>query len=238
MNPERWQRFISEVHWAPGFHIPKVKKLKLPKTCVPILKMNGEVIQDSTQILLWMEENFPENPLLPQDPILKKQVLAWNDDFEKLGWHLRRYVYWQVLPERSIAIELLGNHLEGWEKKTFPLIFPLVRLMIRKALNINQKSGERSLAIVRDYLDKLEHQLETKSPFLVGNQFTFADLSIASLMAPLALPKEHPVYADMRLPEKLENQLQEFSQRPGIHWVKNIYEKYRRSPSSPTQPPQ
>ena len=48
---------------------------------VPVLVAEGEVIADSPRILLWLEERFPEPPLLPADPALRAEVLELVDWF-------------------------------------------------------------------------------------------------------------------------------------------------------------
>jgi glutathione S-transferase len=48
---------------------------------VPVLVADDQVIADSPHILLWLEERFPEPPLLPADRALRAEVLEFVDWF-------------------------------------------------------------------------------------------------------------------------------------------------------------
>ena len=54
-------------HLLPGFHLRTTRKLA-PRSCVPILKTDGAVIQDSTEIIDFLEQTFPDRSLTPPDP--------------------------------------------------------------------------------------------------------------------------------------------------------------------------
>jgi glutathione S-transferase len=61
--------------------------------------------------------------------------------------------------------------------------------------------------------------------FLVGNQFTRADLAAASLLAPLCMPDKYGLNWPDHVPEQLEELVGEFHER--TKWVHEIYEKFR-----------
>lgn len=45
-----------------------------PQGLMPALDVNGQIIQQATAILEWLEETFPDPPLLPKDPIVRAQA--------------------------------------------------------------------------------------------------------------------------------------------------------------------
>ena len=47
-----------------------------PQGLVPTLEADGEVLIQSPAILEWLEESFPDPPLLPRDPLGRAQVRA------------------------------------------------------------------------------------------------------------------------------------------------------------------
>jgi glutathione S-transferase len=51
---------------------------------VPVLVAGDEVIADSSQILDWLEERFPEPPLLPRDPARRAEVQIFADWFNRV----------------------------------------------------------------------------------------------------------------------------------------------------------
>jgi glutathione S-transferase len=51
---------------------------------VPVLVAGDEVIVDSPQILDWLEERFPQPPLLPRDPARRAEVRVFADWFNRV----------------------------------------------------------------------------------------------------------------------------------------------------------
>jgi glutathione S-transferase len=64
---------------------------------------------------------------------------------------------------------------------------------------------------------------------LIGDKFGRADLTAASLLAPLARPSACPLYRNVRTPERLEQVLTRWRARRSLQWVEDIYAKYRHS---------
>lgn len=54
---------------------------------VPVLVADGEVVTDSPVILEWIEERFPEPPLLPAEPARRAEVRVFADWFNRVWKH-------------------------------------------------------------------------------------------------------------------------------------------------------
>jgi glutathione S-transferase len=61
----------------------------------------------------------------------------------------------------------------------------------------------------------------------VGDRFSRADVTAASLLAPLALPAEHPTYEVIVLPPGVAADRDAWLSRPIVSWVREIYRKHR-----------
>lgn len=44
-----------------------------PQGLMPAIEVDGQFIAQSSAILMFLEEQYPETPLLPEDPILRAQ---------------------------------------------------------------------------------------------------------------------------------------------------------------------
>ena len=66
------------VNWIPGPHLFKAKKIA-KKTSVPIIKDGEIVVQDSTNIINYLDQKYPTHALTPADEILRKEVLDWEE---------------------------------------------------------------------------------------------------------------------------------------------------------------
>ena len=51
---------------------------------VPVLVADGEVVSDSTAILGWLEERFPEPPLFPPEPARRAEAMVFVDWFNRV----------------------------------------------------------------------------------------------------------------------------------------------------------
>ena len=95
---------------------------------------------------------------------------------------------------------------------------------MRKFMNINQESEQRSRDRLRVAIDKLHSHFQ-QNAFLVGDRFSRADLSAASLLAPLCMPDKYGLNWPDQLPPEFETLVNGF--QPKIDWVDKIYDKYR-----------
>ncbi|EKD42051.1 MAG: hypothetical protein ACD_73C00352G0003, partial [uncultured bacterium] len=215
---------------VPGPHVLVTKKLA-QNTTVPILKNGETIIQDSTHILDYLDSIAPKKVLTPTDTKLSLKALELEEYFdEKIGPHLRRYFYYYILPDSTLAKKLLLHQAPDWAKISYVFLFPLVRLLMKKGMNISETSAARSLKILDEALGKLNNLIQkSKSGYLIGDSFSRADLTAASLLAPLCLPTQHPFKwpAVNEWPSELIKYQEAKRREPFFKWVLDIYSQNR-----------
>jgi glutathione S-transferase len=66
-------------------------------------------------------------------------------------------------------------------------------------------------------------------PYLLGDKFTWADLSVASMLSLLVLPKEHPFpWHERDIPDPEIKELHDsYKSHPVAEWVRKIYREHR-----------
>ena len=79
----------KEVSWAPLLHMLRTWHLK--RTYTPILRTDGEVLQESATICGYIEERFPNPVLIPT--LHREEVLQAADEARSIGPHVRRIAY-------------------------------------------------------------------------------------------------------------------------------------------------
>jgi glutathione S-transferase len=100
-----------------------------------------------------------------------------------------------------------------------------------KALDAGPARIPVLMARVEEELAWFDGVLNARGRHLVGSAFGRADLTVASLLAPLARPPASPVhglYAGVVYPSIVEEALSQWSARPSLAWVQRTYAEYRR----------
>jgi glutathione S-transferase len=203
------------------------RRLRAGRT-VPILKLNGRTIGDSTKIIEEIERRWPEPPLYPVDPEERSRALDLEEYFdEQCGHDLRRVLFNDNLaePERFLAMLYGADHPRIGLLK---MLSPLFCEVVKRRFRIRPDTVEKSRARVRAAFDKTEADVGP-SGYLVGASFTVADLTAASILAPLVMPPEFPyikLHPAERTPQsrRFRDSLKE---RPGFKWVEEIYARHR-----------
>jgi glutathione S-transferase len=95
----------------------------------------------------------------------------------------------------------------------------------------SEDRAQRAQTRVLAALDHLESELGTND-YLVGERFTVADLTAASLFYPLVLPAEGP-RVDAR-PATLTRVREALAERRGVGWIEEMFRRHRRRGASRT----
>lgn len=181
------------VNLLPGQHVNTIRKLTGAESSVPVLEHDGQIIQGSGHILDYLDKVFPDKPLLPADPDLQARVLEWEQKLdEQAGPALRTWVYHYFLQRPKVVVPMLAAGTPFYNRILLSLAFSRVDEIMRKWMKISQKTADSSQATLEALVTELA-EIYQQRPFLVGDQFTRADLTACSLLAPLFQPPEYPV---------------------------------------------
>lgn len=212
-----------EVCWTPFFHVLPALAHGRIGTTVPILRHRGGYVQDSTRILLWLYCNMPGFQLLPRDETARKQVLEWEERFDRIGAHVIRYAYSAALDDREAVVTLWTLDASPLQRRFIATTFPLLAAGFRRISGISPAAAERSARTIERALDELDAALADGREYLVGDSMTAADITACALLAPLVGPAEHPVYSRADFRRTLEPLVRAWQQRPAFDWVRRRY---------------
>jgi glutathione S-transferase len=244
-QPVLWHLEIShyneKVRWAldykgvahvrravtPALQELTARRLRAGRT-VPILEMNGRTIGDSTKIIEEIERRWPVPPLYPADPEERTCALELEDYFdERCGHDLRRVLFNDNLlePETFLAMLYGADHPRMGLLKTLGPVFGRV---VKRRFRIRPETVEKSREMVRAAFDRIEAET-SPSGYLVGESFTVADLTAASILSLIVVPPEFP-YIKLH-PDERTAQSRRFrdslKDRPGFTWVEDMYARHR-----------
>jgi glutathione S-transferase len=221
----RERAHLQVIHWIP------VARAGGRKTA-PVLIWGDRVFADSAEIVAEASAQAqPDRALFPVDPAAAAEVRALQRDFDELlGPEGRRWMYFGLRGRRDIAIAYACTGVPAWQRRGLPLVYPLAARIIDRYLDITPASVERSEVEVQAVFDSVAERLGDGRPYLCGDRFSAADLTFASLAAPLLMPPQYgvPLPQPGELPAAMAAKIQEFRAHPaGAHALKMFREERR-----------
>jgi glutathione S-transferase len=195
---------------------------------LPVLVTPDGVLSDSTDILRWVDATGRAAPLFPEGDEQTARLEARFD--EVLGPATRRYVYDFLLGMDDATLgALLGVGAPAWQRgvaRTVPWMF--ARLM-RRGMNVVPAAVARSRARIDEVFAEVESLLADGRPYLTGERFTAADLTFASLAAPVVYPDAYARFALplTRFPASLHEVVTRFRETPAGRYALRVYAQER-----------
>lgn len=161
-------------------------KAKVGAVQMPIVdREDGRWMSDTTPILFELEKEYPENPILPDDPVIAFIAILMEDYADEWLWRAAMHYRWGYKYSR----ELISNILVDEISTPIPLPRFIVRRLIqrRQIRSFTTRDGLTPSTrehIERGYLQALDGMsaiLEHR-PFLLGTKPSLADFGF---MAPM-----------------------------------------------------
>ena len=199
-----------------------------PKTTVPVLLTNGQVIQGSSEIIDHVDELVAVRRLTPTDGAELEEgrrLEAWAS--VHLGDHLRRLLYDRLLAWPEFICRCFGHGMSASKRTLLRAYYPLLRLGVYRVFVGGPEKVERSRHEFASAMDHLAKVLDGRS-YLVGDSFSRVDLSVASLLSLLAVPPEHPLPFGEIPDEGARAFMDGYRDHPVTRWTLDMYAKHRR----------
>jgi glutathione S-transferase len=217
---------------VPGLHVLLVPTTSGGARTVPVLVDGGAAVGDSSAIAFYLEQTYPDPPLLPRNENDRDRVLSLEDFFDEgLGQSVKRWLYgklMEVAPGR--AVRALFEAYPWPIRVAGKLMAPGIEKAMRAKEGIHPEGLARARKAILEAADRLEQETGgDASRHLVGGALTLADITAASLFAPLVAPPESP-YARIpsELPPEVFDMRRALRDRPAGKWVMERYRRDRR----------
>ena len=195
---------------------------------VPILFLDGKAIADSTRIIAALERHQPDPSLYPSDEAQRRRALELEDYFDELvGPAIRSAVVTPLFQhDPDTALRML---MTGMPEKAYGTLRPLLRvfpMFYRFRHRISEQRLDADRATVAAALDRIEAERQA-SGYLVGDSFTVADLTAASMFSPLLQPPELQYPLRVTLPDYVQHYRDTVASHPAGRWIAEIYRRHR-----------
>lgn len=216
-----------EVCMSPAFHIlPALRMGRRGQTTLPILQSTQEAIQDSPRILTWVQTQCGPLAVMPEEHTEQLREVAQR--FDAIGKDVARYLYAHSFGTSDAdIIQLWTDHASPWQAAIIRSTYPVMRWVFQQKLHINPARVSLAEDRIRLAVEWLERSLAGGASYLVGERFSVADITAASLLAPLACPRQHPVYGDASYQAGMAQALAPWRDRPAMAWVRQMYDMHR-----------
>lgn len=178
---------FQKINLVPGPHVRKMLSLS-EKSQVPVIDDEGTIVQGSAAIIDYLDKKYPERPLTPNDPALAEQALAWEKRLDDVaGVAVRTFLYHHLLPKPSVVVPLLTAKQNVMVKAAVYTVYKKIASTMRSWLNINEKTAQQAMIDMDAVLNDLR-QVYVNTRYLVGDEFSRADLAACALFAPMFQP--------------------------------------------------
>ncbi|MEO8465694.1 MAG: glutathione S-transferase N-terminal domain-containing protein [Gammaproteobacteria bacterium] len=170
-----------------------------PKGVVPVLIDDGNVITESTVICEYVEEAFPDPPLLPGAPLERARVRAWTKAVDE-ELHPACSAITYVVSHRHTILRNGAGSFEDFVKSgggEGAAARALKWQWIQHGLAAPGAADK--IRLYAGYLERMERALQ-KSDWLVGEGFTMADVAMAPYLNRLAALSMEGLWREGRLP--------------------------------------
>jgi glutathione S-transferase len=222
--------FVEERHMPP-FHRFATKKVG--GESAPVLVTAGCTLIDSAEILKYLDSIAPKkSKLYPSDPTERQQVEELVNLFDlELAPAVRQWFYFYAFSQARIIQPLWCEGVPWYESIFFPLVFGRMRSIVFEMYDINVESAIAAHQRICQIFKLVEGLLADGRTYLVGERFSAADLTLATLAAAVVLPDNYGVKppALSNLPAALAANIEVFRETIVGKFVLNLYQEHQRS---------
>lgn len=157
--------------FSTGQHLSKEYLTLNPNGVVPTLVHNGIPIIDSTVIMEYLDEEFPEPPMMGESSVDRAKVRAMLRYLAEVPQAAIRY------PSFNKFIGKVLKNRGAEEIRDIADRHPLRKYFYRQLLHsgILEEDLERANEQLRQSIERVEKSIAEAGPWLVGNRLTIAD---------------------------------------------------------------
>jgi glutathione S-transferase len=169
-----------------------------PKAVVPTLLHDNTVIVESTVICEYLDDAFPERPLMPADPVERANVRIWTKAVDEELHPACSAVTYIVSHRHTILRNGSGSHEEFLAKGSTEGRAARERKWQWVQQGLKAPGARAQVEVYAGYLAKMNRDLDGRD-WLIGDRFSMADVAMAPYLNRLATLSMDSIWRNGRL---------------------------------------
>jgi len=189
-----WKSHHLDTSVAKREHLsPEYLKIN-PRGIVPTLVHDGLVIRESQVILEYLEDAFPNPPLRPASAYDKARMRLWTKLIDE-GLHVHSRVVGMCIVVRYAKAAAGPEELEKY-LNAMPETVRKENDRVNIAMGLESPLLPRAIAYFKDVFESMDAAL-TESPWLAGDTFSLADISLGVYVTRLKSFQMAPLWSNL-----------------------------------------
>lgn len=174
-----------------------------------------------------------------------RERVDYESRLDRYGASLQIWVYYHILHDRDLTLHAWGVNSPAtpvWQRPLLRLLFPVLRLLIRKSFRITDANYSRAVARIDDMLGEADAWLEDgRKSLLGGDTLNYTDFAFAAMTGLLFMPpgygggKAEAVRLDVgQVPAEMRQEIERWrgEHKRAMHFVTQLYEEERQPVAS------
>ena len=167
-----------------------------------------------------------------------RESLELEKQIDRFGIDIRVWAYEHILKDRRLGLQAWGVNepqVPGWQRRLLPVVFPLLRIFLKRILKINPTSAEKCLKRSEGMFDVIDDLLSDGRMYIMGgDSLTYIDIAWAALSMPAVCPEEYGAgtientrISFEQVPEVMKPVILAFRERPAGKHALRLYREER-----------
>lgn len=144
-----------------------------PKGLVPALVHDGTVVIESTDIINYLEDRFPQPPLRPSDKASQEQMQDWLDLATNNHLHVKAYMFEHQIGKRMVKTDAQLAAYRALQDNEELLEFHAEN---SSAEGLSEERVATATNVLNDCFTRIERALGAHK-WIVGDAFSLADIT-------------------------------------------------------------
>jgi glutathione S-transferase len=176
------------VKLPPAVHAPTMLVLGFDTMGVPAIKVGSVRVQGTRWIARALDELYPDKPLFPADPAMRRAVEHAERWGEELQNATRRIFYCAARRDRAAFMSVLGSGRGPVRRTAIRMMAPMIIKLATGVHRATDAAGREDIALLPERLDQIDAWIA--DGVIGGDELNAADYQIAVNISALLLSED------------------------------------------------